>query len=101
MRSVYRHIDAAAVYGNEKEVGDGIRASGIARADIFVWKPRYGEIRLTIANSVQVTGKLWNTHHRTEDVERQLDILLANLQTDYLDLFLVRLKLGIECENGC
>lgn len=32
----YRHIDAAAVYGNEQEVGDGIRVSGVPREDIFV-----------------------------------------------------------------
>lgn len=36
LRSGYTHIDAAAVYGNEKEVGDGIKASGIDRKDIFV-----------------------------------------------------------------
>ncbi|TID21423.1 Aldehyde reductase 1 [Venturia nashicola] len=71
LRSGYRHIDAAAVYGNEKEVGDGIKASGIPRADIFV------------------TGKLWNTHHKAEDVERQVDISLADLQMNYLDLFLI------------
>lgn len=32
----YRHIDAAAVYGNEKEVGEGIRASGVPREEIFI-----------------------------------------------------------------
>lgn len=36
-----------------------------------------------------------------EDVERQLDISLADLQTDYLDLFLVRLTVKTGCENGC
>lgn len=35
----YRHIDAAAVYGNEKQVGDGIKASGIPRGEIFVCIP--------------------------------------------------------------
>lgn len=34
----YRHIDAAAVYGNEAEVGEGIKASGVPREDIFVSK---------------------------------------------------------------
>jgi L-glyceraldehyde reductase len=34
----YRHIDAAAVYGNETEVGEGIKASGVDRKDIFVRK---------------------------------------------------------------
>lgn len=36
LQSGYRHIDAAAVYGNEQEVGDGIKASGIPREEIFV-----------------------------------------------------------------
>jgi diketogulonate reductase-like aldo/keto reductase len=36
LKSGYRHIDAAAGYDNEKEVGDGIKASGVDRTDIFV-----------------------------------------------------------------
>lgn len=54
-----------------------------------------------MAYSVQVTGKLWNTHHKADDVERQLDISLADLQTDYLDLFLVGLECGTERESDC
>jgi L-glyceraldehyde reductase len=68
----YRHIDAAAVYGNEQEVGEGIRNSGVDRKDIFI------------------TSKLWNTHHRFEDVEEALDCTLKDLGTNYLDLYLVR-----------
>ncbi|KFA66205.1 hypothetical protein S40285_05090 [Stachybotrys chlorohalonatus IBT 40285] len=71
LRLGYRHIDAAAVYGNEPEVGAGIRASGVPRSEIFL------------------TSKLWNTHHRPEDVEPALDQSLRDLGTDYLDLYLV------------
>ncbi|GJD01146.1 aldo/keto reductase [Colletotrichum higginsianum] len=50
LKSGYRHIDAAAVYDNEKEVGEGVKASGVPRKDIFI------------------TSKLWNTHHKAEDI---------------------------------
>ncbi|QUH03757.1 aldo/keto reductase [Saccharopolyspora erythraea] len=46
LRTGYRHIDTAAAYGNEREVGEGIRRSGLDRADIFietkVWISDYG-----------------------------------------------------------
>ena len=71
MKIGYRHIDAAAVYGNEAEVGEGIRASGVPRSDIFI------------------TSKVWNTHHAADDVEIGLDRTLKDLGTDYLDLYLI------------
>ncbi|PMD16079.1 aldehyde reductase-like protein [Hyaloscypha hepaticicola] len=55
----YRHIDAAAVYGNEAEIGQGIKASGVDREDIFI------------------TGKLWNTDHKPEDAD-YLDLYLIH-----------------------
>ncbi|KAI1789238.1 Aldo/keto reductase [Ganoderma leucocontextum] len=65
----YRHIDCAWGYGNEKQVGEGIRKSGVPRSELFV------------------TSKLWAT--RLHDVEGALDESLSNLGLEYLDLYLV------------
>ncbi|KDN51082.1 hypothetical protein RSAG8_00711, partial [Rhizoctonia solani AG-8 WAC10335] len=65
----YRHIDTAHAYRNEKEVGQGIKASGVPRNEIFL------------------TTKLPNTHHGA--VQEALDESLSNLGTDYLDLWLM------------
>ena len=65
----YRHIDTAAVYGNEESVGAAIRTSGIPRDEIFV------------------TTKLWNSDHR--DPQRALDTSLRKLKFDYVDLYLI------------
>jgi len=67
----YRHIDTAQMYGNEKGVGDAVRASGLDRADVFV------------------TSKLNNGFHRPEDARTAFARSLADLQMDYVDLFLI------------
>ncbi len=67
----YRHIDTAQMYGNEKEVGEGIRAAGVERADVFV------------------TSKLNNGFHAPDDARRAFDNTLSALDTDYVDLFLI------------
>jgi diketogulonate reductase-like aldo/keto reductase len=65
----YRHIDTAAMYGNEESVGAAIRRSGIPREQIFV------------------TTKLWNSDHGNP--ERALDTSLRKLKLDYVDLYLI------------
>lgn len=75
IRIGYRHLDAACDYGNEAEVGTGIRAtlaSGACRRE-DLW----------------VTSKLWNTYHAKQHVRPALERTLRDLQLDYLDLYLV------------
>ena len=67
----YRHIDTAEMYGNEKEVGEGVRSSGIDRDDVFV------------------TSKLNNSFHRPDDARRAFDGTLEALGFDHVDLFLI------------
>jgi 2,5-diketo-D-gluconate reductase A len=67
----YRHIDTAEMYGNEKEVGEAVRTSGLDRADVFV------------------TSKLNNGFHRPDDARRAFDRSLTDLGFDYVDLFLI------------
>ena len=71
LQAGYRHIDTAEGYGNEKEVGEAIRKSGLDRADVFV------------------TSKLDNSAHRPDDARRAFDASLDALGFDYLDLFLI------------
>ncbi len=67
----YRHVDTAEMYGNERGVGEAVRASGLDRADVYV------------------TSKLSNGFHRPEDARRAFDRTLAALGFDYVDLFLI------------
>ncbi len=67
----YRHIDTAEMYGNEKEVGEAVRASGLDRAEVFV------------------TSKLNNGFHRPDDARIAFDRTLAELGFEYVDLFLI------------
>jgi 2,5-diketo-D-gluconate reductase A len=67
----YRHVDTAQGYRNEAGVGEGLRASGLARSDVFV------------------TSKLNNDAHRPDDARRAFEGTLAALGFDYVDLFLI------------
>lgn len=67
----YRHIDTAEMYGNEAGVGAAVRASGLARDEVFV------------------TSKLNNGFHSRDAALRAFDGTLADLGFEYLDLFLI------------
>jgi len=71
----YRHIDGAAIYRNEKEIGQ-------TYAKIF----SKGKIK---REEVFITSKLWNYAHRRADVEKACRQTLSDLQLDYLDLYLI------------
>ncbi|MEN3280378.1 MAG: 2,5-diketo-D-gluconate reductase [Solirubrobacteraceae bacterium] len=72
----YRHIDTAAAYENEAEVGRAIEASGIARDELFV------------------TTKLWIQDAGEEATKRAFDTSLQRLGLDYLDLYLIHQPFG-------
>lgn len=67
----YRLIDTAAKYGNEEAVGKGIKASGVAREDIFI------------------TSKLWRENLGYSSTKTEFERSLNRLDTDYLDLYLI------------
>jgi diketogulonate reductase-like aldo/keto reductase len=67
----YRHIDTAAMYRNESEVGEGLRASGVPRDDVFI------------------TTKVWSSNLRARDFERSASDSLKDLKLDSVDLLLI------------
>lgn len=67
----YRHLDTAQMYQNEEGVGEAIKASGIAREELYV------------------TSKLNNGFHRPDDARRSFDETLSRLGLDRIDLFLI------------
>lgn len=67
----YRHIDTAAIYGNEASVGRAIKDAGIARDELFI------------------TTKLWNDAHSYEAAQAALAKSLTTLGLDYVDLYLI------------
>src|SRR6201984_1573625 len=75
LQAGFRHFDCAERYGNEREVGNALRAglaaARMAREDIFV------------------TTKLWNSNHRPERVEPAFQASLDRLGLKYLDLYLI------------
>ncbi len=71
IRIGYRHIDTARIYGNEKEVGEAVRDSGVPRADLFI------------------TTKLWNEDQGYDPALRAFEASLARLALETIDLYLL------------
>ncbi|NND83354.1 MAG: aldo/keto reductase [Gammaproteobacteria bacterium] len=82
IKTGYRHLDSACDYGNEAEVGEGIR--------------RALDDGLCGREELWVTSKLWNTYHASEHVQPALERSLNDLQLDYLDLYLVHFPIALQ-----
>ena len=82
VKAGYRHFDCAADYGNEAEVGDGIRGAidqGLVRRE-ELW----------------ITSKLWNTYHHQDHVKLACEKSLNDLGLDYLNLYLIHFPIALE-----
>jgi 2,5-diketo-D-gluconate reductase B len=71
LRDGYRHLDTAQMYGNEREVGEGMRASGVKREDVFL------------------TTKVWHNRLAAGELERSVDESLERLKLPQVDLLLI------------
>jgi 2,5-diketo-D-gluconate reductase B len=71
LRLGYRHFDTAEMYGNEREVGEGLRACGVPRQDVFI------------------TTKVWQDHLAPREFERATKASLAKLRLSEVDLLLI------------
>jgi 2,5-diketo-D-gluconate reductase A len=71
LRAGYRHIDTAEMYGNERGVGEAVRASGLSRDEVYI------------------TSKLNNGYHEPDVARRAFDRTLEELGMDHVDLFLI------------
>jgi 2,5-diketo-D-gluconate reductase A len=71
LKAGYRHLDTAMIYGNEAGVGEGVKASGVAREEVYV------------------TTKLWNPDQGFDSALAAMDKSLEQLGMDYVDLYLI------------
>ncbi len=71
LRLGYRHVDTAEIYENDREVGEGVRASGLRRSDVFV------------------TTKIWPSHFAPRELERAARDCLVRLRLSEVDLLLL------------
>ena len=80
----YRHIDTAEIYGNERNVGEAIKLSGIPRDEIFI------------------TTKVWNSNHGYKPAISAFEKSLKRLDTSYIDLYLIHWpEEGLRMETWC
>lgn len=79
LQNGYRHIDTAAIYGNEEEVGKGIKDSGLPREEIYI------------------TTKIWNGDHKK--AEEALNTSLKKLGLEYIDLYLIHWPVSSDPET--
>lgn len=82
IRLGYRHLDGACDYGNEVQVGEGIRRAVVDEG-------------LCTRDELWVTSKLWNTYHAPEHVRPALERSLEDLGLDFLDLYLVHFPIAL------
>ncbi|MFA7560937.1 MAG: aldo/keto reductase [Candidatus Izemoplasmatales bacterium] len=80
LKAGYRHIDTAAIYGNEAMIGKAIKDSGVNRKDIFL------------------TTKLWNSDQGYEKTLKAFNDSLEKLGTDYVDLYLIHWFKGYDLD---
>lgn len=78
----YRHYDCACDYGNEKEVGQGLR--------------RIIEEGIATRDELWITSKLWNTYHAAEHVQPACEKTLSDLGLDYVDLYLIHFPIALK-----
>lgn len=78
LESGYRHIDTAAIYGNEEAVGKAIKDSGISRQELFI------------------TTKVWNSDQGYQNTMNAFQVSLEKLGLDYIDLYLIHWFKGYE-----
>src|SRR4051794_5487094 len=71
LRLGYRHVDTAEMYDNEREVGEGLRAAGVERDQVFI------------------TTKVWPSHFAPRDLERSAEASLSRLRLAQIDLLLL------------
>jgi diketogulonate reductase-like aldo/keto reductase len=82
LKNNYRLLDCAACYGNEVEVGEGIK--------------RAISENLVSRDELFVTSKLWNTYHRAENVRPAFFRTLKDLNLEYIDLYLIHFPISLK-----